>query len=76
MKNIAKKEPDLCLYLWLKIRLWQQLHGIDDSMLAQFLGISTRSLRDYDKSAVNVTLGKLDSFLRASGLTLEQLMTI
>lgn len=76
MKIKATKDPEIYLYIWLKIRLWQKLHGIDDSMLAQFLGISTRSLRDYDKSAVNVTLGKLDSFLRASGLTLEQLMTI
>ena len=67
-------EPKIHQYIWLKIRFWQQLNLVTDEILASFIGISTRTIRDYDKSAFNLPLGKLENFLSATGLTLEQLM--
>ena len=69
-------EPRVFQYLWLKIRLWQRLNGISDEELASFVGVSPRTFRDYDKSAFNMPIGKLDNFLLASGLTLEQLISL
>lgn len=69
-------EPKIHQYIWLKIRFWQQLNLVTDEILASFIGISTRTIRDYDKNAFNLPLGKLDNFLSATGLTLEQLMSL
>ncbi len=60
--------------LWCRIRYYQQLHEISDDALANALGVHTRTLREYDKSAENVTFGKLDSFLYMNGLTLNDLL--
>ena len=69
-------EPKMYQYIWLKIRLWAQLNNVPDEILASFVEISPRTFRDYDKSAFNLPLGKLDNFLTAAGLTLEQLMSL
>lgn len=69
-------EPKIHQYIWLKIRFWQQLNLVTDEILASFIGISPRTIRDYDKNAFNLPLGKLDNFLAASGLSLEQLMSL
>ena len=62
--------------LWCKIRYFQQLYQIGDEELANELGVHKRTLRDYDKTAENVTFGKLDRFLRANGLSLNELLDL
>lgn len=76
MARIKTTKPKMYNYLWLKIRLWQRLNGVTDETLASFVEVSPRTFRDYDKSAFNMPIGKLDNFLLASGLTLEQLMSL
>ncbi len=49
--------------LWNSIRKWQRNTGTTTSELARMLGISERTLRDYDKSARTMTLEKLTNFL-------------
>ena len=78
-KNRTKtNRPELPLYrvLWCKIRYFQQLYQIGDEELANELGVHIRTLRDYDKTAENVTFGKLDRFLYANGLSLTELLNL
>jgi hypothetical protein len=74
--NEMKKSNRITLYkrIWCKIRYYQQLHNIDDTVLAGQLQVHERTLHEYDKNAVNVTMGKVDSFLYANGITLEELL--
>ncbi len=70
------KEKRIALYklIWVKIRCWQSLQDVSDSDLAFILQISERTLKDYDKNAGNVTLEKLDRFLYANHMDLQQLI--
>lgn len=72
----TKNRHGLPLYrvLWCKIRYFQQLHEISDEGLANALGVHVRTLREYDKNAENVTIGKLDIFLYINNLSLDDLL--
>ena len=61
--------------VWCKIRFWQSLHNIPDETLARYLDLSVRTLREYDRDAGSLSLERLESFMSATGLTLEQLIT-
>ena len=60
--------------IWCRIRYYQQLHEICDEELAASLGVHVRTLKEYDKTAENVTFGKLDNFLYINGLSLNDLL--
>ena len=60
--------------LWCKIRYFQQLNEISDEALANALGVHVRTLKEYDKTAENVTFGRLDSFLYINNLSLDDLL--
>ena len=77
-RTSTKNRHELPLYrvLWCKIRYYQQLYQIGDEELANELGVHKRTLKDYDKTAENVTFGKLDRFLYANGLTLNELLNL
>lgn len=60
--------------LWCKIRYWQSLRDISNDMLASYLNVSKRTLNDYDKTACNITLGQLDSFLNKNNIELSDLL--
>jgi len=53
--------------LWISIRKWQRDTGTSNTELARILGISQRTLSDYDKSARTMTLEKLTKFLDSIG---------
>ena len=59
---------------WCKIRYWQSLNDISDETLARYLGMSVRSLKNYDKDAQCVTMGSIDNFLYATNLDFEELL--
>ncbi|MCR5142705.1 MAG: hypothetical protein K6C68_09295 [Ruminococcus sp.] len=61
--------------LWCRVRYYQQLHEISDEALANSLGVHIRTLKEYDKSAENVTFGRLDSFLYVNEMSLEDLLS-
>ena len=68
-----KREKNIPLYkkVWCKVRYWQGLCDISDNELAAQLRVSPRTLHEYDKNARNVTLEKIDLFLRTNGLDIS-----
>lgn len=77
---MAKKDKDkrITLYkrIWCKIRYWQSLKDISDAELAALLQVGERTLKEYDKSAQNVTLEKVDNFLYLTGIELSDLISL
>ena len=71
-----KRQIPTYKYLWCKIRYYQQLNSITDTELAQCLGISVRTLNNYDKDAANITLGTIDKFLNATTITIYELLEL
>ena len=57
--------------LWNSIRKWQRDTGTSNAKLTVMLGISERTLRDYDKSARTMTLEKLSNFLNCTNGSIE-----
>ncbi len=74
----VKKTPRITLYrrIWCKIRYWQQLREISDAELASYLKVGERTLHQYDISAENVTLGRVDNLLYVTGMELDDLMAM
>ena len=74
----AKKTQRITLYrrIWCKIRYWQQLREISDAELASYLKVGERTLHQYDISAENVTLGRVDNLLYVTGMELDDLMAM
>lgn len=62
--------------VWGKIRYWQYINGMSDDQLAQYMGVNARTLKEYDKDAKNVTLGKVDKFLIAINWTIDNLLEL
>ncbi len=75
---MAKKAARITLHrrIWCKIRYWQNLKDISDAELASYLQVGERTLHEYDKSAENVTLGRVDNLLYVTGMELEELMAM
>lgn len=75
---MAKKAARITLYrrIWCKIRYWQQLREISDAELASYLQVGERTLHQYDISAENVTLGRVDNLLHVTGMELNDLMAL
>ena len=59
--------------IWCKIRYWQNLNKVSDEVLARYLLLSVRTLREYDKDAGNLSLKQIEQFLSSTGVTLDQL---
>jgi len=73
MKNV--KRIPLQKLIWCKIRYYQQLRDISNQLLSETLGVSERTLKEYDKDACNITLEKIDRFLAAYNMTLTELVS-
>lgn len=73
-----RKEKRISLYkkIWCKIRYWQNLKDISDSELAVYLNVGERTLHEYDKSARNITLEKIDNFLYVNDMELADLLSL
>ena len=75
---MAKKAQRITLYkhIWARIRYWQNLRDVSDAELASYLKVGERTLHEYDKSAENITLGRVDNLLYVTGMELNDLMTL
>ena len=62
--------------MWCKIRYYQQLHDLTNQDLAAFIGVSERTLLEYDKNAANITLGKFENFLKSVDLEFSELLNL
>jgi hypothetical protein len=78
MYNMAKKEQRITLYkrIWCKVRYWQSLRDVSDAELASYLQVGERTLHEYDKSAENITLGRVDNLLYITGMDFNELMAL
>ena len=78
MKQIQNIQGRITLYklIWCKIRYWQSLHDVSDADLAACMAVGERTLRNYDKSAKEITLEKLDNFLMTNRLELHELLSM
>ncbi|MBR2303908.1 MAG: hypothetical protein IJ871_02055 [Ruminococcus sp.] len=76
MKSKQKKDVALYKKIWCKIRYYQQLNDLSNEDLAAFIGVSERTLSEYDKNAQNITLGKIENFLKCEEIDLEELMEL
>lgn len=75
---MAKKTPRITLYkhIWCKVRYWQNLRDVSDAELASYLKVGERTLHEYDKSAENITLGRVDNLLYVTGMDFNDLMAL
>ena len=71
-----KKRIPLHKVIWCKIRYWQNLNDISDEELADYLGCSERTLRNYDNNPSNVTLKTIDTFLFVTDMTLADFLSV
>ncbi len=60
---------------WCKIRFWQNLNNVPDDTLARYLDLAPRTLREYDADSGSLSLERLETFMSATGLTLDQLVS-
>ena len=61
--------------VWCKIRFWQNLNNVPDDTLARYLDLAPRTLREYDADSGSLSLERLETFMSATGLTLDQLVS-
>jgi len=78
VKMMAKNTKRITLYkrIWCKVRYWQNLRDISDAELASYLQVGERTLHEYDKSAENITLGRVDNLLYVTGMEFNELMAL
>lgn len=75
---MKSKKQEIALHkkVWCKIRYYQQLHDLPNKVLADFIGVSERTLLEYDKNAANITLGKFENFLKSVDLEFSELLNL
>lgn len=71
-KNI--RDAPLEKLIWAKIRFYQQVLGLSNALLADYLCICTKTLRSYDKNAENLNLAQIASFLEQTELTINDIV--
>ena len=73
-----KKEIHIPSYriIWGKIRFYQSIHQLTDAQLASFLNVGVRTLKDYDKNAQTMSLGKLENFLTSTNMKIEDFIAL
>ncbi len=70
------KTKPLYKLIWCKIQYYQRLNDLSNEELAAYIGVCERTLTEYDKNAENITLGKIENFLRSENISLEDLLTL
>ena len=60
--------------IWSNIRIWQKKNSISETQLAADLRVDERTLKEYDKSAHNLTLAKIDNLLTAENISLNVIL--
>ena len=75
MKNKSKStEINICRLIWSNIRRFQYLEGMTDERLAEALGITTRTLYDYNKDPSKISLDKIQSFVEDTNYDVDNLL--
>ena len=60
--------------IWAKIRYYQTLDDMPDEVLAEYLNICTKTLKTYDKGAVNLTIGQIAEYINRTDRKMTDLI--
>lgn len=75
MENIEKRNSyEVGAIIWANIRKRQMLEKMSDIDLANILGVSTRTLYNYNSKPETLTLEKIQLFIDSFGLDIEDLV--
>lgn len=69
------KRNTLYSEVWSNIRGWQKNNSVSEARLAADLRVNERTLKEYDKSAHNLTLEKIDNLLTAEKISFSDLIS-
>ena len=71
---MIKNKVIICKVIWGNIRKFQYVQGMSMPQLAKILGVSERSIYNYDANPGNLPLGRVQLFIEATGVTMESLI--
>ena len=69
-----QKENPIYDIIWSNIRRIQYLEHLTDYYLSEILNVSERTLLNYDKEPQRVTLDKIQSFMDATNVKIDELI--
>jgi hypothetical protein len=74
-RNAEKmKKSSIARIFWANIRKQQYLLGIEDESLAGMLGVTGRTLLNWDKEPENIRLGTVNTFCISTGIEIAELI--
>lgn len=73
---IEIKTYDIHRLIWGNIIRFQFLNNLTDEQLAESMEISTRTLYNYHHDPSAISLGKIQKFIKNTGLTIEELTNL
>ena len=73
MSKKTKREK-ITRAVWAKIRYFQMIDEMPDTVLAEYLGVCPRTLLNYDKNAGNLALWQLAAYLDYTDRKLSDLV--
>ena len=74
-RNAEKmKKSSIARIFWANIRKQQYLLGIEDESLAGMLGVTGRTLLNWDKEPENIRLGTVNTFRISTGIEIAELI--
>ena len=78
MKKANVKTDDIAFNrrIWGAIKYYQVMRGISREQLAVQLNVSQRTLHEYEQSAENLTLAKLENFLLSNDINESDFLNI
>ncbi len=65
---------DLSRIIWSNIRKYQYLYQMNDTQLAELMGVCPKTIASYDKNPEVLQLGKIRCFVDGTGVSMEDLI--
>ena len=74
MPKLIEKDSPIYDVIWSNIRRIQYLEHIPDYYLAEALNVTERTLINYDKEPQKITLERIQKFMDATNVTIDELI--
>jgi len=68
-----KRKDMIIKIIWARIRYYQMISDMPDAVLAEYLGVTPRTLLNYDKDASNLGLGQIAQYVYLTGRDMSDL---
>ncbi len=66
-------ENELIFIIWSNILKYQYLRSLSEERLASYLGVTTRTLSNYKHDPGTISLGQIQNFVCALGISIDDL---